>query len=309
MMISSRITQVLKIMQKVSSQDNELATKTSKSPTSWLNFGNDNEYELSMANDRPSKEKAYQLVYKSYIEKEYTQEHRSNMWYSIYDAHPDTTTFIVKKCDRVVGAITVVFDSLLGLPCEELFIKEVDQLRNKPKYIAEVVSLAVDEKERGATIILTKLFNTVIRYSQRIKGATDFLITVNPRHSFFYKKKLLFSELSTASSYDKVGGAPAVLLNLDLIAAQRITKFKQLKKYKRTLYPNFISYDLESEIFEHLKSMQASINESDFIYFFKQHRSSFSKASAKEKKYISEFYPYLKHSRLSLFNPIKKYVS
>lgn len=319
-MIASRITQVIKVMNTSilkEIKEKEQTTTTLDQKYSLLTFGKENEYELNIANDRASRESAYQLVYKSYVDRNYAKEHQSKMWYSLHDAHPDTVTFIIKKQLKIVGAMTVVFDSLLGLPCEELFPKNTQALRNKLKYIAEVVSLSIDESERGASKILTKLINTAIRYSNRIKRATDFLITVNPHHCFFYKKKLLFSELNQAKSFSKVSGAPAVLLHLDLITAKNITEevTKNVTdkpihhKYKRTLYPQFTPYEKEQTIFKQLDSNLATLDEKDFNYFFKENRKLFLKATQKEKEYLSEFYAHLKHNPNSTESSINKQVS
>jgi hypothetical protein len=59
---------------------------------------------------------AYRLVYELYLEKEYALPHPSKMWLSIFDALPETATLVVKRGDGVVGAVTVVFDSDIGLP-------------------------------------------------------------------------------------------------------------------------------------------------------------------------------------------------
>jgi hypothetical protein len=64
------------------------------------------------------------------------------------------------------------------------------------------------------------LFKVAYLTAARLVGGTDFLITVNPRHTRFYRRTLLMEPQGPERSYDKVAGAPAVLLGLDLTTAE-----------------------------------------------------------------------------------------
>ena len=65
-------------------------------PAQRLAFG-DGRYTIRVANDRESREKAYRLVYRLYLEKEYVRPNASRMWLGAFDALPDTITLLVEK--------------------------------------------------------------------------------------------------------------------------------------------------------------------------------------------------------------------
>jgi hypothetical protein len=179
------------------------------------------QYTIRVANDLESRKKAYQLVYELYLEKEYAKPNAASMWLSIFDALPETTTFLVERRDGVaVGALTVVFDSPMGLPADNVYRPELDALRAAGRRIAEVVSLGVAEEAQIGSQILVKLFNFAYFVARGIRGATDFVVTVNPRHVRFYERMMLFALAGPERGYDKVGGAPAVLLRLDFDIAE-----------------------------------------------------------------------------------------
>ena len=64
------------------------------------------------------------------------------------------------------------------------------------------------------------MFKLAYLTARRLEQATDFIITVNPRHMAYYERILLFRRVGRQRCYGKVGGAPAVLMNLDLEIAE-----------------------------------------------------------------------------------------
>ncbi len=180
-------------------------------------FGKDDRYRIKIANDFATRHSAYELIYRLYREKGYANPNDSRMWLSLYNLLPDTTTLVVLQEDEVVGTLTVVFDGSLGLPGDKLYKEEIDVLRKTGRKPAEIISLGVADKGRRASRdILVKLFNYVYLVSRHLKNATDFVITVNPHHAAYYHKTMLFEEWGPEHTYEKLGGAPAVLLRLNL---------------------------------------------------------------------------------------------
>jgi hypothetical protein len=258
-------------------------------------------YTIRVANDLDSRRKAYGLVYRLYIEKEYAQPHPSKMWLSIFDALPETVTLLVEKqaegCGLKaegqteassspsafglqpsvpsvpVGALTVVFGSPMGLPADNLYKPELDALRVAGRQPAEIISLGVAEEAGAGSQILVKLFNFVYLLSKRIRGATDFMITVNPRHVRFYEKTLLFSAAGPEREYDKVGGAPALLLRLDLDVPEERVRLEhgpaEMRPAKsRTLYPMFLAPAEEAEVVAGLAASLCPMTDQELGYFF-----------------------------------------
>jgi hypothetical protein len=276
-------------------------------------------YTIRVANDLESRRKAYQLVYRLYLEREYAQPHPSKMWLSIFDALPETVTLLVEKqaegCGLKaegkteassspsafglqpsvpsvpVGALTVVFDSPMGLPADELYRPELNALRASGLRPAEIISLGVAEEAGAGSQILVKLFNFVYLLSKKVRGATDFVITVNPRHVRFYEKTLLFEAAGPEREYDKVGGAPALLLRLDLdIPEERVyiehgpAETRPAKS--RTLYPMFLAPAEEPEVVAGLAASLRPMTEQELGYFFVAETDLLAEATPEQRAWI-----------------------
>ncbi len=273
-------------------------------------------YRIRVANDLESREQAYRLVYRLYLEKEYVRPHVSRMWVGPFDALPETVTLLVERtaveggrwkmegqdgkvedgglkvegnnannfpqpstlhlppstASVPVGALTVVFDSAAGLPADELYKAELDALRASGRRLSEIVSLGVDADAAGGSEVLVKLFNLVYLASRRVRAATDFVITVNPRHVRFYEKTLLFAPAGPERNYRKVGGAPAVLLRLDLAVPEERVRLEhgpaQARPPKsRTLYPMFVAPEDEAGVVEALAASLRPMSDGEARYF------------------------------------------
>jgi hypothetical protein len=211
------------------------------------------------------------------------------MWLSLYNLLPDTTTLVVLREDEVVGTLTVVFDGPLGLPGDKLYKEEIDVLRKTGREPAEIISLGVAEKgRRSSQDILVKLFNYVYLVSRHLKSATDFVITVNPHHAAYYHKTLLFEEWGTEHTYEKLGGAPAVLLRLRLEIPYRAVAEPRMEKLRhRTLYRFFHTTEQEQEILPDIEMQLDPMSAEEFYYFAVEKTELWDHASPIEKSYLS----------------------
>jgi len=255
-------------------------------------FGRDNRYCIKIANDFRTRRSAYELIYQLYREKGYADPNDSGLWLSLYNLLPDTTTLVVLREDEVVATLTVVFDDILGLPSNGLYKEEIDLLREAGRKPAEIISLGVaDEGRRASQDILVKLFNYVYLVSRRLKSATDFVITVNPHHAAYYRRALLFEEWGPEHNYEKVGGAPAVLLRLNLEIPDRAVAEPHLEELRqRTHYRFFHTSEQEEEILPDLAMQLNPMSEEEFYCFAMQETDLWDHAGPREKSYLSRYY-------------------
>ncbi|MCW8131966.1 MAG: hypothetical protein KIS92_16590 [Planctomycetota bacterium] len=186
-----------------------------------ITFGRKNEYTLKVAGPLEDRLKAWALTYEMYISRGYAKPNDQKLWYSLYDALPDTTTFLAECEGQAVGTLSVVPDSHLGLPADTIFSEQLDRMRNRGRSMCELVSLACLAEGMAGTEIVKHLFKLVYLSARMNDGATDFVITVNPKHAFFYERVLLMNRLSDEVSYAKVEGHAAMLFHLDLLEAPR----------------------------------------------------------------------------------------
>jgi hypothetical protein len=229
---------------------------------------------VGVANDLESRRKAYRVVYELYLEKEYAEPNASRMWVSSFDALAGTTTLLAEDAEdgTPVGALTAVSDSPAGLPADSLYRPELDALRASGRRLCEIISLGVDSRAARGTEVLVKLFNHVYLLARRIRGATDFVITVNPRHAGFYQKTLLFTAAGPGREYDKVGGAPALLMRLDLAVPEEQLRLEHGRAERRparsrTLYRLFCPPAGEPGIIRSLARWLRPMSRSEMAYF------------------------------------------
>ncbi|MDL1967694.1 MAG: hypothetical protein LWW97_03890 [Deltaproteobacteria bacterium] len=261
-------------------------------------FGQNDRYRIKIANDFETRRSAYELIYRLYREKEYAAPNDSGMWLSLYNLLPDTTTLVVMQEDEVVGTLSVVFDGPLGLPADKLYKEEIDVLRKAGRKPAEIISLGVADKgRRSSRDILVKLFNYVYLVSRHLKDATDFVITVNPHHAEYYQKTLLSEEWGTEHTYEKLGGAPAVLLRINLETPDRlkipdrtVAEPHMEKLRKRTYYRFFHTTEQEQKILPNLEMQLDPMSEEEFYCFAMKKTDLWDHASPREKSYLSKHY-------------------
>jgi len=175
---------------------------------------------------------AYRLVYKNYLRCEYIDTHPSEMRYTVFNALPQTTTFVASLGGSVVTTATVIFDSPLGLPLEAIYKDEVDELRSQYARLCEVTMLA-DRRRAGMRTIpaILQLFKMILHYVLKFEKATDIVITVNPSHETFYTRYLPFEDMGTLRHYPSVKNAPAIAKRVNLAKLMELTKTHKLGEF------------------------------------------------------------------------------
>lgn len=185
-----------------------------------VRFGSGLEYSVRVADTLDLRRRAWRLTYECYHKKGYAGERDGGLWFGPHDVREETLTLLCERRGRAVAALTLVFDSPWRLPADELYAAELDALRARGRRVCELVSLvSVEEGLRGAEVVMY-LFKFAYLAARKLENATDFVVTVNPRHAPYYVNALLFGQAGGEVPCPKVGGAPAVLLGLDLVNAE-----------------------------------------------------------------------------------------
>ena len=160
--------------------------------------------------------------------------------------------------EQPIATITVGVDSPAGLVVEAIYPNEVRALRAAGKRLSEFTKLAVDNMVRSKSV-LAAIFHIAYIYAYRVRGCTDLVIEVNPRHVRFYESMLGFEQYGEQRMDSRVN-APAVLLKLVLAHAEaEIARFgghAELANRVRALYPLFFSVDEETGIEGRLRSLE-----------------------------------------------------
>jgi hypothetical protein len=162
------------------------------------------------------REACFRLVHAQYVDRGYAEPDPSGRRVLLHQALATTRMFRVTSAARVVATVTLVPDSVLGLPMDDLYAAELRPLRAAGRRLSEVSALAAAAGTGAVTI--AHLMSQLVLYAEELGRVDDLCVTVNPRHIRFYER-LGFTRLGSLKRYAAVNGAPAVALRLDLRAA------------------------------------------------------------------------------------------
>jgi len=250
-------------------------------------LGNLDRPSIKIAETREELKQAFKVVYNVYRASGYVKEaHASEMLYDIYSLLPTTSVFVFKSYRDVISTMTLYDDTPpLGLPLDALYKDKVDELRSQGRRVAEIGALATPKRRRSLGIMIY-LAKAVFNYL-RINHVNDVCITVNPKHTRFYRDILLFKDFGEERSYEKVD-APAVLLRVDFDEyAARLEKIYGVNEFdtdlstffskvnNRMLDPNIIyppkrnrplDYDAARFLFAQRPEVLDSLTDEQFKY-------------------------------------------
>lgn len=176
----------------------------------------DSKLKIRIAHTQEELSEAYRILQDSYEEMGYAQPTPSGMRITKYYAMPTTTTFIALWDDVVIGTMSIIQQSTMGLPAENSF--NLKDLQKNGARVAEISSLAIHKNfrhQRGKVFLpLCKFLHDYSRDHLKLDYS---VITVNPTWVDFYEGYLLFQRLpaKTVEKYDFANGAPAVGLYID----------------------------------------------------------------------------------------------
>ena len=226
---------------------------------------------IGLAADTDAFDAAFRLVHDQYTWRGYMASTSSGRRLSLHHVLPSTKVFVARQHDRVIGTLTLVQDSLFGLPLDELYREEVAGLRADQRRLSEVTALATAaESRRAGVTVLLHLMRAMVTYAMHVGGTHDLCITVNPRHVEFYRKCLRFAAIGPERSYDKVNGAPAVLLRLNLEIACAVEASVHRGEDREPIHTFLFARAHQERILAQLRSNLASAHfrRAQFVEFF-----------------------------------------
>ena len=261
---------------------------------------------VRVANRLELRQKAYEFVYKEYLEEGYIKKENNSLRLSIHHALPDTTTLVAEDHKgNFCGTITMIFDSPIGLPSDLQYKKEIDRLRNDGRNICELISFGIDRAQRESVKILAGLIYCCYLILWLVKESTDSIINVIPSQADFYCNNLFFRKIGNERNCPRTSGIPAVLLNLPLSLLSKMREKRRVFPFSMFQY----SYQEEMEIAENLKRMLSPISDEEFYTFFIEKTDVWEKASAEQKDYIKKLYPFDQTDHFGISRALAKTVS
>jgi UDP:flavonoid glycosyltransferase YjiC (YdhE family) len=170
---------------------------------------------FKLAETREEREQAFRLLHDVYVRRGLIDPCPRGLKMSVYSFLPTTAILIGIRDGVVLSTMSLVEDSPLGLPLDELYDQEIASLRRRRRRLAEIGALAVENsaRARGLTLMMNSL---LMRWALFYRRLDDLLLTVHPKSADLYRTLYLCEPLGGERRYEKLRGAPAVLLRMDL---------------------------------------------------------------------------------------------
>jgi len=256
-----------------------------------------------IAETREEFEACFRLLHDAYVRQGYMEPDPSGMRVTIYNALPTTTTLCALFDNKVVGTLSLIRESAIGLPLQRIF--DLTSVRARRGNIAEVSGLAVHPAfQQQGGMILMPLMKCLYEYCVNCFDTQHLVIAVNPRHIETYESLLFFRRLSAnvVSRYDFVNGAPAVGATLDLRHAPEILrKAYGGRPLRRNLHHYFVAMQLPNIEMPNRRFFTTSepVMAPDLIdHFFNRKTKVFASLSDRQRALLHAIYDLPDYRRL-----------
>lgn len=195
-------------------------------------------FTYKIATSRNELDESFRLVWSTYVKVGLQSPDTPPLRFTKYHLIPSTKVFVAlarpelakanpdyKKLTEpgeVVGTLTLIADSDLGLPMEEVCRQSVQRIRDEGGQPAEVIGLAVNPKFRSRNLMMY-LYRLMFEYA-RLSGVSDILCSVTKRHIRFYRSMLLFKPMGRLKRYGPANGQEVQCHRLNIGEARAVAE-------------------------------------------------------------------------------------
>lgn len=168
---------------------------------------------FEMARSEADLQSAFKLLHDAYVEQGFIEPQPSGMRLIVQHALPSTSILVAKIENRVVGTISVMRDTPLGLPMEKVF--DLSEIKKHGHRVAELSCLAIHpdfrRKMGGSIFFPLTLFAAL--FAEKNLGADGLVWNLFPHHADFYNA--IFGSRNLLKKSVEYLGAPAAAIYLD----------------------------------------------------------------------------------------------
>lgn len=211
--------------------------------------GADRGLELSAARTWPDLEEAYCLIFRSFQNQGVPETGPVKLRIDSFNRIGGARTLLIHSTGMLIGALTILPDSVLGLPADELYHAELKALRQSGRKLCGFTSLAIETPDKDlARWARLHLFRAAWRYARSVLKATDICVLVPANHELYYRKLIMFEQLGEPRIY-ALGRqhSPAIGLRLNLDLAPKYFKTAyDGKEGAENLYHFFVKQDVRT---------------------------------------------------------------
>lgn len=173
---------------------------------------------IRLAQNQLEIEAANELIYRNYVNLYWADDpaaFRANK----YLTASARRVFVAVDRDRVIGTMSIIKDSSLGLPSDTFHPSILRRHRDETKRIAEIISFAVDQSIQHPMNLILFLIKFLMQYSFYYEGLDRLIASCRAKHADFYEEHLCFKKLTQPMPYAYAGNVECQLVALDLMEA------------------------------------------------------------------------------------------
>ncbi len=200
--------------------------------------------EVKLATTQSELESAYRLLHDTYVGQGLMDSVPSGLRINIYSALPYTSVVVAKIAGQVVGTVSLIKDSPIGLPSDKDYQTENNLYRQKNQRLVEVSALAVHnsfrKNKRGGLVSLL-LMRYLFEYTDKYMGADMLAAVVHPRAQDFYRALFNFKQNGEIIKYKFVKEALAMHLTTRL----KEDVYEWTKSHAKNIHHLFIETQLQ----------------------------------------------------------------
>jgi hypothetical protein len=255
---------------------------------------------FELARTQEDIEAAFKLLHDTYVEEGFIETQQSGMRVIVQHALPSTSLLVAKLKGRVIGTISVIRDTPIGLPMEKAF--NISHLKSHGRRVSELSGLAIHpdfRRNKGENIFFPlTLFATT--HAQNSCG-TDILVwTLYPKQADFYNG--IFGSKHLGFEIKNYLGAPAVAIVLNPRSAYEFFKRKYHGKSSEKDLFQYTFVD-EHAYFKYPKKVDGVINHpvmtpEMFRYFFVTKTNIMNYMTLLEEQVVGRYYPLASYAKV-----------
>jgi hypothetical protein len=177
----------------------------------------DGNFTVELAKSKADLEAVFRLQHESYVSRGLMRPDSSGLRCTVFHFLPQTNHVVIKFKGKVVGSVTLIADSPLGIPADKFFTSEIDQSRKKGQKLVELSSFVVDRSFKSASKgLIHLLMKFSFNYVRRFMGATELIVTVHPTQIEMFCANWYFQQKSEVIKFHSSKSALTALMTHSL---------------------------------------------------------------------------------------------
>lgn len=225
---------------------------------------------------------ALKLVHDSYVDLGYMQANEEQLRLNKFMMLPSTVILIIKSNEEVIGTMSIIMRSALGLPSETSW--DLKSIIESGRTVAEISSLCIVKNQMRRGRLFLPLCKLMYEYASQILMVDALVISTAFEVEPFYTDLLLFKRISQRGGEKNVSiqnqqNSSCCMLELTPQTVENYKKTYNHLKDSKNIYKFFVEYKLPNIQLPKYK-------ESIHGYLYSKNRALKEILSGKEKEVV-----------------------